>query len=427
MTAACNGRWAALAVPVILAGTLAGGGVAAAQEPSVSPELAAQVAEVIGQAEVVRELERSAEVPWRLAEAGPALAAQLDKELADPELVDRIRQDERILTRLGLLPAGTDLIELQVDTLQAQVAGFYDPDSRSLTVIDPDGELDLASRITLAHEAGHALQDQRWDLRAMRDSVPRVEGDRASALQALVEGDATLLMTLWAAKHAAGDLLSLDGAGLPGGESLEGLPQVIQRQLLFPYLDGLAFLMRTWGPGGWDAVDALWDAPPVSSEQVMHPELYPDELPVEVALPDLAAAMGEGWTLSGETTMGELTTGIWLADGAEWDPTAFSLEGQTMPNAAAAAGWGGDRLVTLDGPDGHWALAWQTDWDTPDDASEYIAATVSAMQDLPGAWEVLEADLTGSGLASPVLVMIADDQATLDAAIDAALGTIAEG
>jgi len=423
MTAARNGRWAAFAVPMVLAGTLTGGGGAIAQEPSVSPELAAQVAEVIGQAEVVRQLERTAEVPWRLAEAGAALAEQLDKALADPELVDRVRQDERILIRLGLLPAGTDLIQLQIDTLQAQVAGFYDPDTRSLTVIDPDGELDLASRITLAHEAGHALQDQRWNLQAMQDAVPRVEGDRASALQALVEGDATLLMTLWAAKHAAGDLLGLDGAGLPGGESLDGLPQVLQRQLLFPYLDGLTFLMRAWGPGGWDAVDAIWDAPPVSSEQVMHPELYPDELPVEVALPDLAAAMGEGWKLSGETTMGELTTGIWVADGAEWDPMAFSLGGQSMPNGQAAAGWGGDRLVTLDGPDGQWVLAWQTDWDTPDDAAEYLAAADSAMQDLPGAWTVLETDLTGDGLASPVLVMIADDQATLDAAIDAVLGT----
>ena len=45
--------------------------------------------------------------------------------------------------------------------------------------------------------------------------------------------------------------------------------------------------------------------------------------------------------------MGELNTGIWVADGADWDPTAFSLGGVTMPNAEAAAGWGGDRLVTL--------------------------------------------------------------------------------
>ena len=415
MTAARFGRWAALAAPLALAGTLAGGG-ALAQD---TDGLDVQVEEVIAQAEAVRELERTEELDWRLADADEALTEQLATITQDEEIVDRVRQDERILARLGLLPAGTDLLQLTIDTLQGQVAGFYDPETDQLTVLDDDGELDLASRITLAHEAGHALQDQRWDLKAMQDAMPMVEGDRIAAFQALVEGDATLLMTLWIVKHAAADMMGVDGAGLPGGDSLEGLPQVIQRQLLFPYVDGLAFLMAAWGPNGWPGVADVWAAPPVSTEQVMHPELYPDHVPVEVALPDLAAALGEGWTQTGETVMGELNTGIWVADGAEWDPLSLSLGGVTMPNASAAAGWGGDRLVTLDGPDGAWALAWQTDWDSADDRSEYIAAAVSAMQDLPGAWELLETDLTGGDLSEPVLVLVAADQATLDDLVEA--------
>ncbi len=415
MTAARFGRWVALATPLALASTLAGG-AALAQD---SGSLDARVEEVIAQAEAVRELERTREVDWRLADADQALTKQLANVTEDEEIVDRVRQDERILTRLGLLPPDTDLLQLTIDTLQSQVAGFYDPETDQLTVLDDDGELDLASRITLAHEVGHALQDQHWDLKAMQDAMPLVEGDRIAAFQALVEGDATLLMTLWAAKHAAGDLMGVDGAGLPDSESLEGLPQVIQRQLLFPYLDGLMFLMRAWGPDGWAGVADTWMAPPVSTEQVMHPELYPDHVPVEVALPDLAAALGEGWTQSGQTVMGELNTGIWVADGAAWDPLAFSLGGVTMPNAGAAAGWGGDRLVTLDGPDDSWAVAWQTDWDSAEDRSEYVAAAGSAMQDLPGAWELLETDLTGDDLAEPVLVLVADDQATLDELIDA--------
>ena len=338
---------------------------------------------------------------------------------ATPRPLDRIGQDERIYTRLGLLPEGTDLLELTTQALQGQVAGFFDPETKSLTVLDDDGELDLASRITLAHEVDHAIQDQRWGLQPRLDAIPKTEGDRIAAFKALVEGDATLLMTLWSARHAADDVLGVEGSSLPGGNSMEGLPQVMQRELLFPYLDGLAFLMRAWGPGGWDAVNAIWDAPPVSTEQIMHPEKYPDEQPVAVELPDVAALLGDGWTKSGETVLGELTTSALLADGAEWDPMGFSLDGVKMPNWEAAAGWGGDRLVTVDGPDGAWALVWQTAWDTPADATEFSAAATAALADLSSASMVSVDDVTGTGLASPVAVVLASDEAALGLVTDA--------
>jgi hypothetical protein len=403
----------ALAAASIVVATALASPVAVAQE--VTPELEAEVQEVIGQVEDERGMEATQEIVWRLSTAEDALARQLEEITGDPEVVDRLGQDERILTRIGLLPPGTDLLQLILDTLGEQVAGFYDTEAEELTVIDEDGRLDALSRVTLAHEVQHALQDQRWDLDAMIDGIDPVEGDRALAIQSLIEGDATLLMTIWGMQHAAADLMGeTDGAGLPGSDQLDAAPHIIQRQLLGPYLDGLTFLMDAWGPGGWEAVDAVWENPPVSTEQVMHPQLYPDHLPIPVTLPDLAARLGEGWTLTGETVMGELNTGVFVADGADWERMTLSLGGPTMPNAEAAAGWGGDRLVTFDGPDGAWALAWQLAWDTPDDMGEFISAAVSAMQDLPGHWELLETDLTGSDLPSPVLILVADSPETLE-------------
>ena len=61
-------------------------------------------------------------------------------------------------------------------------------------------------------------------------------------------------------------------------------------QTYFPYLDGYAFVNAIRGRGDWDAVDAVWAAQPVSTEQILHPELYPDELPVAIELPDVATA-----------------------------------------------------------------------------------------------------------------------------------------
>lgn len=424
MTAARLSRWVAITAPVVLVGGVAAAPVAAqetsaAPAPSASAALAAEVTEIIGQVEALRELPARTDVVWQLGDRDTALTEQLDKEIAKPETADRFAQDERILTRLGLVPEGTDLLALTVDTLQGQVAGFFDPETDALTVLDDDGELDLASRITLAHEVDHAIGDQYWDLQAMKDAIPLVEGDRQGALQALIEGDATLLMSLWSAKHAASDMLGLDESALPGGQSLDGLPQIIQRQLLFPYLDGLTFLLQTWGPRGWDGVNAVWDAPPVSTEQILHPETYPDEQPIEVVLPDVAAAMGEGWTQTGETVMGELGIQVLAADGAEWDPMSFTLGGQTMPNAEVAAGWGGDRLVTVDGPDGAWALVWQTAWDSPDDALEFFEGGSAALASLPYAQFVSSDDITGTGLPEPVLVVLASDEATKESVMSA--------
>jgi hypothetical protein len=299
-----------------------------------------------------------------------------------------------------------------MQALDDQVAGYYDPDTRQLTVIDSDGELDTLARLILAHEVMHALQDQRWDLGALIDAAEG-NSDRYAGLVGLVEGEATQLMTQWMLQHGMDDPGAFEDVPGLGGSGLDAMPPAIRRSLLYPYLDGLRLVLDRWGVEGWPGVDALWESPPTSSEQVMHPERYPDDTPVTIELPDLAARLGEGWSESFATTLGELDTGVWVADGAEWE-VGFSLGGTTLPNGEAAAGWGGDRVASLEGPDGTWGLAWQTAWDTPDDAAEFATAAETTMADLPGAHAVLpDVDLAG-GLPSPVLVLVASDQATLD-------------
>jgi hypothetical protein len=103
--------------------------------------------------------------------------------------------------------------------------------------------------------------------------------------------------------------------------------------------------------------------------------------------------------------------GVWVADGRRAQSLYPVLPAQ-LPRAEAAAGWGGDRLMSLDGPGGAWAVIWQTDWDSRADAKEFHAAARDAMKDLPGAHSVSDADLSG-GLSSPVLVLLADSDATL--------------
>ena len=102
-------------------------------------------------------------------------------------------------------------------------------------------------------------------------------------------------------------------------------------------------------------MDAAYDQPPASTEQVLHPEIYVSgEQPAEVADPDVAALLVSGWTSVESSTVGEAMLGIWLG-----------AQGVSQSDAdVAAAGWGGDRLSVASGPNDEWGMAWRIDWDT---------------------------------------------------------------
>ena len=55
----------------------------------------------------------------------------------------------------------------------------------------------------------------------------------------------------------------------------------------------------------------------------------------------------------------------------------------------AAAGWGGDRLAVVEGPDGAWAVAMQTAWDTEADAAAFETAATTALKKATGVAQVL--------------------------------------
>ena len=70
---------------------------------------------------------------------------------------------------LGLLPAGTDLGEAAASTYEEGVAGYYDPRSGRMRIVEG---AQTANRVlyemTVAHELDHALEDQRYDLDLQR-------------------------------------------------------------------------------------------------------------------------------------------------------------------------------------------------------------------------------------------------------------------
>ncbi len=310
---------------------------------------------------------------------------------------------DRLYKALGLIPASSDLRDLSLDLLSGGVAGFYRNDQGKLYVVSKSGAPGAVERFYFAHEFDHALQDQNSTIFSDQDGL-KDQGDRILARQAVYEGDATLVMTQWAAANLdQADILDLLAASSdPEAQAvLARTPAILRDTLTFPYTTGFGYIQAVQAAGGWPAVNAYFADMPVSTEQILHPEKYEArEAPVAVALPaKLANRLGKGWSVSLEDTFGEFQMGIWLRETGV--PALDAL--------AAAAGWGGDRQAVVEGPNGAWAVVMQTAWDSAADATEFEAAATTAIKSAGGIASVLP----GAG-GKIRWVLIASDASTLD-------------
>jgi hypothetical protein len=305
------------------------------------------------------------------------------KEIEE-EAGDHLTEAQPVYQLLGLISPDDDLMELQLGLVTSQVLGFYDTDEKAMFLVGQDHELDTLGVITLSHEFVHALQDQHFDLDALMEEAEG-DWDTELAVLALVEGDATLAGMDYARRFISlADLLAIDFDEISRQTSeLEGFPEALQQELAFPYEAGTGFASTLFDEGGWTAINSAFDAPPATTEQVLHPEKYiAGEAPHEIVLPDLASELGGGWRLQGGNTLGEFLLGNHL------DTQLSRSEA-----VGAAAGWGGDRWALYsDGAAGKLFLL-VVEWDAPEELREFFAAYLDFLDARSdGAWEPLGDD-----------------------------------
>jgi hypothetical protein len=320
---------------------------------------------------------------------------QLYREESPPEL---IAANERFYKALDLLPDDASLEDLTIEMLSGGVAGFYRDDQKTLYVVSRSGEIGGNEKITFAHEFDHALQDQHYPIFKDQEGVTN-RSDWLLARQALYEGDASLLMTLWASENLTPaefqDLLE-QGLNDPSQQMLERMPAILRETLLYPYTTGLGFVQGQYiSGGGWGGVDGMYENVPETTEQILHPEKYQaGEGPIAIELPDdLQDRIGPGWERTLDDTFGEFQLGVWLRDAGAQNATD------------AAAGWGGDRVIVLD--DGqNWATLLATEWDSAAEAEEFEAAAGPVVDALADPAALLKG---GTDTARWVVVASSDD------------------
>jgi hypothetical protein len=84
-------------------------------------------------------------------------------------------------------------------------------------------------------------------------------------------------------------------------------PPFVRDELLFPYLGGTVFTQQFLkANSGWADFRKVFENPPVSTQQILHPELYLSGVkPAPVILPDLKALVPSGWKILEENVLGE--------------------------------------------------------------------------------------------------------------------------
>lgn len=285
-----------------------------------------------------------------------------------------VRQDAMILNLFGLIDRDYNLYDLFVELYSEQIAGFYDDETKEMVVVQGE-EFAGPQRMTYAHEYTHALQDARYDLSDglnLNEETCELDSEYCAAVTALLEGDASFTETQWFLEHSSlkDKQEVLKYYQEYASPIFDTIPVFLQEDVIFPYIKGLDFVNYLYEEGGYAAVDAAFLNPPVTTEQILHPERYPEDLPVEIVLKDFTSLLGTGWEEIERNTLGEWYTYLMLAKPLSTD---WALQDDNA--LSAAEGWGGDQyLVYHQAENNEEVLISLTEWDSQPDADEYWQA-----------------------------------------------------
>jgi hypothetical protein len=323
-----------------------------AQEASVGPppadskaatdaDFIAAADEVLGQMSTITGLKLMTPLKKSLR-SREEIRAYVIKQMNEEKNAAERYADQRSAEAFGLLPKGFDLDAFMVNVLTEQVEGLYDPKTREFYIADWSPLAD--QRMVMAHELTHALEDQHFQIEAWVRAA-RPNEDAELARDAVLEGSAMAAMVdylMLSTGRSLKDLPDFDPGMLIGDlgstPTLQKAPPFLKDTLIFPYIGGLTFSAAVLRNTGWTALPGVFEKPPVSTQQILHPALYRSgRVPKSVSLPELEKLLGSNWTKLDENIMGEYG----------WKEVLKQFLDDDRAKTLAAA-WDGDRYAVFE-------------------------------------------------------------------------------
>jgi hypothetical protein len=215
-----------------------------------------------------------ADVPVRVLSADRYIQEQVQMAADEPdaELAARWFQG---LALLELADPGLDAASATRAELK-DVAAFYSPRDKRVTLLDRDQDFGAFSEATLlVHEFVHALQDRDHDLSAL-EQAHTASFDSSLGLKALIEGEAEIYQVQalaliegyrlsevsWNDAWSAGRTQALQ-------DTVASESPIIVLPGSFAYRNGASYAYAAYRQGGPHAIDAAFAHPPESCRQVM--------------------------------------------------------------------------------------------------------------------------------------------------------------
>jgi hypothetical protein len=350
-------------------------------------ELNVTVARAMARVEQVRQLEFKERVPVEIKTREEFRGDRGNSSMpADRKLFDNVKYES-----LFMINESTDSIAVQNQNSGSSIGGFYSPSEKRIVVISENSSTPKLDEITLSQELFHALQDQHFDLSGYDQSTRELH----NAKDGIIEGDGNYVDYLYSEKcknEWNGDCLTDTGSSSGGGLANIG-PYLIKFQ---PYSDGPPFVKAIHERGGWEAVNEVYENPPASTEQVIHPDKYGEDRPADFSIQDRTS---DGWTRlelknrpsygsvgeagmfamfmypyypsQGETQIVPARDFFNMEQGSselrEFDPLNY--------NSSYSTGWDGDKLAVYtnsEAKENETGYVWKSVWDSEQDAAEFV-------------------------------------------------------
>ncbi len=310
-----------------------------------------------------------------LQEYGRGQFAALEEEDAE-----EIEAAEAMLALLGLVPPGYTFAEDYASDSAELYAGLYYFEADRLVLVgEATGQLSISDELILAHEYAHSLQDREFDLGKflVEWTELQLEEDGYSSYQdtlsCLIEGDADLTERLYAEEVLGDDWRDQLYAESADDEPVDfDLPEFLLRSFAFNYRECASFVEALYEEGGWDAVNAAYEDPPATQEQVMDLDKYKAGELASGPKPDSLEDELDGWSEAFEGQFGAFDAFNYV----------LTRTGNFSAALTGSDGWGSGWIRTYrdDSNASRIVVDLTFRWDSGEDYEEFLAALVGVVQ-----------------------------------------------
>ncbi len=265
---------------------------------------------------------------------------------------------------------------------------YYDPKTKKITVKGTNLD-DVSTRVTVAHELTHALQDQHFDLQKLEHAAAADHG--STVLHTIAEGDAVRIENEYVKTLSDADQQAYQTQNAQTGEQAQseitakGVPDSLSVVFQAPYVLGPSMLDAVIAKDQDKGVDALFEEPPTADAAFVTPSTLVDHRTFQTVptpkleagekragKPDVFGSLSLFQVLSSRI---DNATALSAADA--WDGDAmvtFTRDGQTCLRATFA-GRGTDGTKTIGAALQQWATQMPAGSASVDAATDRVTLT----------------------------------------------------